>query len=54
MVVNVQVARMIAVSDPQPKVLSIEDEKIEDGDLVGSRRRSNWDDEEFEDEEDDF
>ena len=50
-VVNVQVAKMIATSDPKPQVLDDTSDPIEDSNEVGSRRYSAWDDEELEEEE---
>ena len=53
LVVNVQVAKMIAASDPQNQNLSIDEEMIDDGNEIGSRRyRNAWEDEEEEDEYD--
>lgn len=50
-VVNVQVAKMIATSDPKPQVLDDTSDPIEDSNEVGSRRYSAWDDEELEEED---
>lgn len=48
-VVNVQVAKMIATSDPQTQNLSTEGEQIEDGNVIGARRHNNvWEEEEEE------